>query len=203
LDSHHSLVKKNILCASALGRSAKTKALLILCKLIFPAFPGRLLVGSKLQAPGNSVSPAERTEEYPRRLRMKVLVVGATGFVGSQVAQALSARGHQTRVLVRGGRAILEDHSSKAELRLSTAILGALKHWRVLAPESKPWFVRRPRCRSVMRMVCCASITTGWRHLSSSANRGGGKSGRQKVRLHLLLRKHSLRFATRERQAIL
>jgi dihydroflavonol-4-reductase len=36
---------------------------------------------------------------------MKVLVVGATGFVGSQVAQALSARGHQTRVLVRGGRA--------------------------------------------------------------------------------------------------
>lgn len=36
---------------------------------------------------------------------MKVLVVGATGFVGSQVAQALCARGHQTRVLVRGGRA--------------------------------------------------------------------------------------------------
>jgi len=36
---------------------------------------------------------------------MKVLVVGATGFVGGQVAQALCARGHQTRVLVRGGRA--------------------------------------------------------------------------------------------------
>jgi uncharacterized protein YbjT (DUF2867 family) len=36
---------------------------------------------------------------------MKVLVVGATGFVGSQVAQALCARGHQTGVLVRGGRA--------------------------------------------------------------------------------------------------
>ncbi len=36
---------------------------------------------------------------------MKVLVVGATGFVGSQVAQALCANGHQTRVLVRGGRA--------------------------------------------------------------------------------------------------
>jgi uncharacterized protein YbjT (DUF2867 family) len=36
---------------------------------------------------------------------MKVLVVGATGIVGSQVAQALSARGHQTRALVRGARA--------------------------------------------------------------------------------------------------
>jgi uncharacterized protein YbjT (DUF2867 family) len=36
---------------------------------------------------------------------MKVLVVGATGFVGSQVARALCARGHQTRVLVRGARA--------------------------------------------------------------------------------------------------
>lgn len=36
---------------------------------------------------------------------MKVLVVGATGFVGSQVAQALYARAHLIRVLVRGGRA--------------------------------------------------------------------------------------------------
>lgn len=35
---------------------------------------------------------------------MKVLVVGATGFVGGQVARTLCARGHQTRVLVRGGR---------------------------------------------------------------------------------------------------
>ena len=43
---------------------------------------------------------------------MKVLVVGATGFVGSQVARTLSARGYQTRVLVRGGRA----HSRASQL---------------------------------------------------------------------------------------
>ncbi len=36
---------------------------------------------------------------------MKVLVVGATGFVGSQIARELRAQGHETRALVRGGNA--------------------------------------------------------------------------------------------------
>lgn len=193
----HFLTK--LLSASALGRSARTKALLIPCKLIFPAFPGRILVGSKLQAPGNSVSPAERTEQYPRRWRMKVLVVGATGFVGSQVAQALSARGHQTRVLVRGGRA--HPRGSQFEGRVEV-VDGDLRRPETLAS-----------ARTGIEAVVCTATSMPQCHENWFAARrsrrsgvtcpGGGKSGRQKVRLHLLLRKHSLRFATRDRQAIL
>ena len=36
---------------------------------------------------------------------MKVLLTGATGFIGSQVARALLAQGHDVRASIRGGRA--------------------------------------------------------------------------------------------------
>ena len=36
---------------------------------------------------------------------MKVLLTGATGFIGSQVARALLAQGHEVRASIRAGRA--------------------------------------------------------------------------------------------------
>lgn len=110
---------------------------------------------------------------------MKVLVTGATGFLGSRLAAALAARGHTVRALSRGGESRLPKRSveifrgdmrDKDSLRRAVAGVDAVCHgaaamkgpWREheqTTVRGTEWLLELARGENVKRFVHLSSIT--------------------------------------------
>lgn len=123
---------------------------------------------------------------------MRVLLTGGTGFLGKNVARAIAARGHDVRILVRGGsdRSGLPpqaefapgDVTDAASLRRAAEGCGAVCHMAALV---KMWVPERERFDEVnvqgLRNVLDAAASAGARVVYTSSFMAVGPTGAEPV----------------------